>query len=65
MQAERRRLGWSQTELAAKAGKMSAGDISRFERGYGKPYPAQAERLARVLALAPSDLLEQASEQAA
>lgn len=60
MQAERRRRGLSQTELAAAAGKLSASDISRFERLYGKPYPKQAERLARVLELSPTELLEPA-----
>ena len=50
----------SQTDLAAAAGKLSPSDISRFERGYGKPYPAQAERLARVLELPAGELLERA-----
>ena len=52
----------SQTALAAAAGKMGASDISRFERGYSRPYPAQAERLAHVLGLPASELLETAEE---
>jgi transcriptional regulator with XRE-family HTH domain len=46
--------------LAAAAQKMSPSDISRFERGYGRPYPAQATRLAKVLGLSPDELLERA-----
>jgi transcriptional regulator with XRE-family HTH domain len=61
LQAERLKRGLSQTALAATAGRMGASDISRFERGYGRPYPAQAERLARVLELTPTELLERAS----
>jgi transcriptional regulator with XRE-family HTH domain len=62
MQAERLRRAMSQTALAAAAGKLSASDISRFERGYGRPYPAQALRLAAVLSLDASELLERATE---
>ena len=60
MQIERQRRGLSQTALAAAAQKLSASDISRFERGYGRPYPAQAQRLAEVLGLRPEELLERA-----
>jgi transcriptional regulator with XRE-family HTH domain len=60
MEAARRERGWNQTELAAKAGKLSASDISRMERGYGRPYPAQAARLAQVLEMGPDELLEPA-----
>lgn len=52
----RKARGWSQTALAAAAGKLSASDISRFERGYARPYPAQADRLAQVLQLKPETL---------
>lgn len=58
LQAERLRRGMSQTTLAAQAGRLSASDISRFERAYGVPYPRQAERLAHVLGLTPKELLE-------
>ena len=57
LQEERLRRGMSQTTLAAAAKKLSASDISRFERGYGIPYPSQAERLAQVLGIKPSELL--------
>jgi transcriptional regulator with XRE-family HTH domain len=62
LEVERRARDMSQTALAAAAGKLSASDISRFERGYGRPYPAQAARLAAVLGLAPTELLEPAEE---
>ena len=57
LEAERRRRGWSQTVLAARAERLALSDISRFERRYATPYPAQASRLARVLNVAPSDLM--------
>jgi transcriptional regulator with XRE-family HTH domain len=62
LQAERQKRGLSQTALAASAGKLSTSDICRFERGYGRPYPAQARRLAQVLGLDVNALLETASE---
>ena len=61
LQAERLRRGMSQTALAAEARRLSPSDISRFERGYGRPYPAQAERLATVLGMKPTELLEPAN----
>jgi len=60
LQRERLKRGMSQTTLAAAAEKLSPSDISRFEHGYGKPYPVQAERLAKVLGLDPLELLEPA-----
>jgi transcriptional regulator with XRE-family HTH domain len=60
LKIERQRRGLSQTDLAALAKRLSASDISRFENGYGRPYPAQAARLARVLGLNPNELLERA-----
>jgi len=57
LEAERRRRGWSQTVLADRAERLASSDISRFERRYATPYPAQASRLARVLNVAPSDLM--------
>ena len=65
LQAERTRRGLSQTALAAAAQRLSASDISRFENRYGRPYPGQAARLARVLGLNPSELLEPADQRAA
>jgi transcriptional regulator with XRE-family HTH domain len=58
MQFERLRRRWSQTDLAGQAKKLSSSDISRFERGYGRPYPSQAKRLGKALGLSPSELLE-------
>jgi transcriptional regulator with XRE-family HTH domain len=65
LEAERRARGLSQTALAAAAGKLSTSDISRFERGYGKPYPSQAQRLAQVLGLRPEALMDRAEEPCA
>jgi transcriptional regulator with XRE-family HTH domain len=62
LEAIRRERGWSQTRLAAAAGRLSAGDISRFERGYGRPYPAQAQRLAEVLGIGADELLDRAAD---
>lgn len=62
LQAERIRRRLSQTALAAAAGKLSASDVSRFERGWSVPYPAQAERLARVLNLQADELLQSDAE---
>ena len=62
LEQERRARGLSQTALAAAAGKLSTSDISRFERGYGRPYPAQADRLARVLGIDATKLLERTDD---
>lgn len=62
LEAARRARGLSQTALAGAAGKLSTSDISKFERGYGRPYPAQAVRLAKVLGLEASQLLDRADE---
>jgi transcriptional regulator with XRE-family HTH domain len=62
LEAARRARGLSQTALAGAAGKLSTSDISKFERGYGRPYPAQAERIAKVLNLNASELLERTDE---
>jgi predicted transcriptional regulator len=39
LEEARRRLGLSQLKLAAASNFGSASEISRFETGYGKPYP--------------------------
>lgn len=57
MKAERLARNWNQTTLAFHA-RMSMTEISRIETGRFKPYNGQAERLARVLGLAPESLLE-------
>ena len=48
LKAERLKRGWRQEDLGFYA-RMSGADISRIERGWMKPYPGQAERLAKVL----------------
>jgi len=62
LQFERTKRGLSQTTLAAMAERLSPSDISKFERLYARPYPAQAQRLARVLGLSPEELLEPADQ---
>ena len=63
LQVERLRRGFSQTMLAAKAGRLSGADINRFENHYARPYAGQAKRIARVLNLDPDELLEPVDEQ--
>jgi transcriptional regulator with XRE-family HTH domain len=60
LKAGRLRRGWTQTDLAYFA-RMTAAEISRIETGRLRPYPRQAERLARVLGLPPEQLVEPAS----
>ena len=57
LQAERIRRGLTQTDLAFHARPLTASEVSRFETGMARPYPAQAERLARVLGV-PADELQ-------
>jgi transcriptional regulator with XRE-family HTH domain len=64
IKAERQKRKWSQTTLAARAGSMSAADISRIENGLLKPYPQQLARLARALKVPPDQLLEPNDESA-
>ena len=61
LQFERLRRGLTQTELAASA-KLSASEISRFENGMGRPYPAPAARLADVLQIPEAELLSDSGE---
>lgn len=56
LKAERLRRKWTQTDLGYHA-RITPAEISRIETGRLRPYPRQAERLARVLEIAPADLL--------
>ncbi len=58
VKAERLKRGWTQTELAYFA-RMSSAEVSRIESGRMVPYPGHAKRLARVLGLQSSELLEE------
>jgi transcriptional regulator with XRE-family HTH domain len=62
MKATRLEKGLSQTDLAAAAQRLSPAEISKFERGLAIPYRPQAERIAAVLGLKPSELLERAED---
>jgi ribosome-binding protein aMBF1 (putative translation factor) len=42
---------------------MAQSDISAIENGWRKPYPAQAARLAKVLSVKASALVEAANEK--
>ena len=58
LEFERRRRGWTQVELAHVAGVANT-SVSRYERGWAKPYPAEAIRLARALGITVNGLLNQ------
>ena len=45
---ERRRRGWSQAELARRAG-LNATTVCLIESGRFHPYPVQLQKLARAL----------------
>ena len=64
LEFERRRRGWSQTELAFYA-QMHQPDVSRFERQLQRPSPERRERLSRVLGVAPDELLDEVAVEAA
>lgn len=56
---ERRKLGWSQAELARQAG-VNATSMSRIERGKEPPFPHRGQRIADALGWMgePSELFE-------
>lgn len=53
----------TQTDLAFHS-RVAPTDISKFENGMARPYPTQAERIAKVLGLDPNELLDPAEAQA-
>jgi ribosome-binding protein aMBF1 (putative translation factor) len=58
LKAERLKRKWSQQDLAFHA-HMASADISRIERGWARPYPGQAQRLAAILGIQPEELLQE------
>lgn len=56
LRVERRRRGWSQDELAAKAG-LTQPEISTYERGM-IPYPQEVERLAAAFEVDAATILQ-------
>ena len=48
LRRERKKRGWTQTQLAARAG-LHTQQISAFENEVLRPYPSQLARLARAL----------------
>lgn len=63
LKAARLAKGWTQRDLAFYA-RLSEADISKLERGWHKPFPAQAARLAKALGLRPDELLEEVPDDA-
>ncbi len=61
MKVERLRRGWSQQKLAVEAG-VGYADVSRIECGWLRPYPGQAEKIARALGIGVESLLEECDE---
>lgn len=59
IEKKRKDLGMTQTQLAYHA-KVTAQEISRFERGWAKPYNGQASRLAEVLGISVEELTKEA-----
>jgi transcriptional regulator with XRE-family HTH domain len=49
---------WSQQELGFFA-RVGVADVSRIESGRMKPYPLQAEKIARALNLKPDELQDE------
>jgi transcriptional regulator with XRE-family HTH domain len=58
LEAERRRRGWTQTELGCYA-RLAQSEVSRLERRRALPAPSHAERLATLLGIPPGALLEE------
>lgn len=58
LEFERRKRGWTQTELAYQA-SMTAADISRYEKGRMKPYDSHILRLSMVFDITPNKLMEE------
>lgn len=60
---ERRKLGWSQAELARQIG-ANPSSMSRVEKGKEPPYPLRAIRIARALGWEgdPAELFEEVTE---
>ena len=58
LEAERRRRGWTQTDLATFVGVGSKAAVSRWERGTRRPLEATARRLEALFKLRIDQLLE-------
>jgi HTH-type transcriptional regulator/antitoxin HipB len=54
---ERRARGWTQEELAAKAG-IALASVSRIETGHNEPRITSLRRIAKAFGLEPRDLLD-------
>ncbi len=63
VRALREARGWSQSELARRAGLHST-TVSLIESGRQKPYAVQVEKLAAALGVEPAALLEDVNDDA-
>lgn len=57
MKQKRLEFGWNQVTVSYKA-DVPVSDLSKFENKRAVPYPAQHQRLSRVLQLDPAVLLD-------
>jgi transcriptional regulator with XRE-family HTH domain len=62
LKSERLKRGWSLQALGFHAGIQGA-EISKIERRILQPYPKQLERLAQVLELTASQVLEEVTHE--
>jgi transcriptional regulator with XRE-family HTH domain len=60
LKARRIQMGLRQLDLAYKA-NVPISELSRYETGLSRPYPAYAERIAAILGLKPEELTEEVS----
>lgn len=58
LEAERRRRGWTQTELGCHA-QLAQSEVSRLERRRAIPAPNHVHRLATLLGITPDSLLDE------
>jgi transcriptional regulator with XRE-family HTH domain len=58
LKAERLSRGWTQLELAFRAG-VPTSELSRIESGRATPYPKHARRLSETLGIPVEKLLEE------
>lgn len=63
MKLRRLELGLSQQDLANRTGLWTS-DVSRIETGRLRPYAGQAQRIADVLGLDPSELQDEVEDVA-
>jgi len=58
IKAERLALGWTQLELAYRAG-VPISELSKIETGRSRPYPRHSIRLAKTLGISEEELIQE------